>query len=243
MPQYKASIWFASQSEKWEHNRPKTTSDHSLSPRIISRGATRLYFWQPRYRVVIIYSSTIQWRLCRIILQVQLDYPKNSKVIITGQRNANGVWSIPLATLRPPILKLTPLSQENRTIKLDQTRQELAQYLSGVCFSLDPSTLMQSIRRKHMFTWPGLTTFLISKHLPKIIVTAKKHLYQIAKILQSTSSHQDNIVDEDIAQKQENDNKYAQDIICTIFDSKTLESKSYFDQTGCFPIRSSRGSL
>ena len=69
------------------------------------------------------------------------------------------------------------------------------------------------------------------------MATAKGHLGQEAKTLQSTSSCQDNNDNEDIAPKQEDDNLCTHDIMCAVIDSKILNSKSYLDQTGRFPVR------
>ena len=74
------------------------------------------------------------------------------------------------------------------------------------------------------------------------MATAKGHLDQEAKYLRSTSSHQDNNNDEYIAPKQEDENICTHDIICAVIDSKTLNSKSYSNQTGCFPVKSSSGN-
>ena len=67
--------------------------------------------------------------------------------------------------------------------------------------------------------------------------TAKGHLDQDTKKLRSTSSHRDVNEDEDIAPKQEDDSIYTHDIMCTVIDSKVLNSKIYLDQTGRFPVR------
>ena len=115
---------------------------------------------------------------------------KNNKVIITGLRNDNGLWSIPMGTPKLPIPKILPILQANGMIKLDQIEQELAQCISGICFSPASSTLMRAVREK-MTSWSGLTTSLIPKHLPKIVETTKGHLDQEANFLQSISSCQD----------------------------------------------------
>ena len=66
-------------------------------------------------------------------------------------------------------------------IQLDQTKQEFSQYISGVYFSPVTSTLLREIPRNYLCIWPGLTTTFISKHLPKIIATAKVHLDKEAR--------------------------------------------------------------
>ena len=72
--------------------------------------------------------------------------------------------------------------------------------------------------------------------MPKYLATAKGHLDQEAKILQSTK------VDKDIVPSQEPDNARTHDVLCAIFDSNELASKSYSEQTGKFPIKSTQGN-
>ena len=45
---------------------------------------------------------------------------------------------------------------------------------------------------------------------------------------------------EDIEPKQEGKNTYTGDIMCSIIDTIDITSKSYSDQTGNFPVKSSR---
>ena len=79
-----------------------------------------------------------------------------------------------------------PDSQANGTIRLRHTKAELAQYLVGASFSPSKSSLLRAIRRHHFTNWPGLTTNLINKYLPKTIATAKGHLDQEFKNLRLT---------------------------------------------------------
>ena len=94
-----------------------------------------------------------------------------------------------------------------------------------------------------MTTWPGLPVNLINTHFPKSMHTAKGYLDQEAKNLRSTKTTQESIDEkEDIEPTQELNNIKINDILCTITDSKELESKSYSDQTGCFPVKSTQGN-
>ena len=73
--------------------------------------------------------------------------------------------------------------------------------------------------------------------------TVKGHLDQEAKNLRSTRINQEEGDEkEDIEPPQEPDNIKTSDILCTVIDSKELKSKSYSDQTGCFPINSAQGN-
>ena len=103
---------------------------------------------------------------------------KNDQVIITGRRGDNGLWSIPL-TPAPPL-------QANGILRLDKTKQHLAMYHHASLGSPSPSTLLRAIRLGHLTTFPGLTTNLISKHLPQSLATTLGHQDQEAKNLRST---------------------------------------------------------
>lgn len=69
-------------------------------------------------------------------------------------------------------------SDANGIINLDQTKQDLAQYLSAARFSPVKSTLLCAICKKYIIAWPCFTTQLISKHLPKGVAMAMKILDQ-----------------------------------------------------------------
>jgi hypothetical protein len=85
---------------------------------------------------------------------------KNNEIIIKGNRMPNGLWSLPFASNTPP-------HRANSILRTDKPRQELAMYLHAALGSPAPSTLLRAIHRGHLTTIPGLTTNLISKHLPK----------------------------------------------------------------------------
>jgi hypothetical protein len=104
---------------------------------------------------------------------------KNNKIIIQGSRMPNGLWSLPFASN-------TTSHQANGILRTDKPKQELATYLHAALGSPAPSTLLRAIRRGHLTTIPGLTTNLISKHLPKSVATTLGHQDQEAKHLRST---------------------------------------------------------
>ena len=55
------------------------------------------------------------------------------------------------------------------------TKPDLAMYYHRAAFSLIPTTFISAINNGNFSTWPGLTSDLISKHLPKSTATAKGH--------------------------------------------------------------------
>ena len=88
---------------------------------------------------------------------------KHNTVLITGTRTPNGLWSIPL--------QVPPFHQANGILCLDSSREQLAIYHHTSLGSPAPSTLLRTILRGHLTTFPGLTMQLISKHPPNSIAT------------------------------------------------------------------------
>ena len=70
--------------------------------------------------------------------------------------------------------------------EIRRPKKDLAVFLHGCAFSPFPSTLLQAIRRRHFWSWPGLTESLNTKHLPKSSATSKGHLRMEQKNLNST---------------------------------------------------------
>jgi hypothetical protein len=104
---------------------------------------------------------------------------KDNEIVIKGNRMPNGSWSLPLLDSAP--------HQANGTLRADEPKQELAKHLHTALGSPAPSTLLVAIRSTHLTTFPGLTTNLISKHLPKSLATVLGHQDQEAKHLCSTT--------------------------------------------------------
>lgn len=77
--------------------------------------------------------------------------------------------------------------QANVILRKQTTKNNLATYLHACCLFPVISTFVSAIKKGHFNTWPGLTTHLITKHLKKSIHTAKGHLRQEFKNLQSTN--------------------------------------------------------
>ena len=169
---------------------------------------------------------------------------KDNKVIIEGRRTDNGLWSIPLAPSNPPSNIPPPANtahQASAIIRQDTTKKDLAQYYAASLFNPRPSTMRFAIRNNFLTTWPGLTIKLLSKHLPHSEASAKGHMDQEQKNLQSTSSPTTDLHDEELSPLQVSDNIKTDDMLCSM-EAMSSISKSYSDQTGKFPIKSSRGN-
>jgi hypothetical protein len=124
----------------------------------------------------------------------------------------------------------------NGAIQLERTKGELAQYYGATMFNAVNSTILRAIHRKHFSSWPGMTTKLMRKHLPPRLATTQGHLDQEFKNMRTTQVRS---ADEEITPGQEPDNIKTNDVMCSITTLKDV-AKEYSDQTGKFPITSSR---
>ena len=117
---------------------------------------------------------------CYVLLSAEsLCAIKNNKVILQGYRNPNdGLWDIPLPTSQgaPSPPHLVPPTRSSHKLAViipkKQTATELIRYLHAACFSPVSSTWLQAIKHNNFLTWPGLTSDLVSKHLPRSQATA-----------------------------------------------------------------------
>ena len=67
-----------------------------------------------------------------------------------------------------------------------QTHQDLVRYLHAACFSPVKSTWVKAISNNNFITWPGLTSQLVTKHLPPLEATVLGHQHKQRQNLQST---------------------------------------------------------
>ena len=66
----------------------------------------------------------------------------------------------------------------------------LIQYLHAALLSPAKSTLLKAINNNHFIGWPGLTSQNVAKFLTETPATAKGHLDQHKKNLQSTKGNE-----------------------------------------------------
>jgi hypothetical protein len=111
-----------------------------------------------------------------------------------------------------------------------------------MAFSPEPSTFLRAIQRGHFSSWPGLTASLVTKHLAKSLATSKGHLRMQQQNIQSTKITADLPIATslDVSPSREPNNIRTNAVFATVLASTDLR-KSYSDQTGRFPVQSSRG--
>ena len=71
-------------------------------------------------------------------------------------------------------------------IRKNETKHDLATFLTAACFNPVKSTLLRAIKNNHFTTWPGMDEKFMRKHLTPSISSAKGHLNQERQGLQST---------------------------------------------------------
>ena len=117
---------------------------------------------------------------------------KKGDVVLTGTRNSyDGLWDITI-TKNTGRSEIPPTTTEykkptaNVIIRADQTKTNLAEYLHKCAFSPTLSTLTKAISRGDLLTWPGVENLNFRKLIKNTLPTAKGHLDQERRNLQST---------------------------------------------------------
>jgi hypothetical protein len=117
-----------------------------------------------------------------------------------------------------------------------KTLQDLVVYLHRACFSPVTRTWTATIDAGYFATWPGLTSALVRKHLPKSIATAKGHLRQDRKNVRSTK------LTTSPTTTQPTDTDQTTRTHCAFVKTVPISGTVYSDQTGRFLTTSSRGT-
>jgi hypothetical protein len=157
-------------------------------------------------------------------------------------------------------------------IRKDETKHDLVKYLHAACFAPVQSTWIRAIKNNHFSTWPGLNVELIKKHLPTSVATVQGHVKRERQGLQSTTNrtppYKDNMQEiklkfEALKNKRKNNepledtlkrdmledafpispvpNIKCNEVAYAVIHPESM-SNAYFDMTGRFPHRSTRGN-
>ena len=113
----------------------------------------------------------------------------------------------------------------------------MVQYLHQCAFITVVHTWTKSIDAGYFSTWPGLTSKLVRKHLPKLIATAKGHLKQDQQNIRSTKP---SIATAPLVLPSQNAPPVRSHQV--FVDTVKLTGKVSTDQTGRFSVTSSRVS-
>jgi hypothetical protein len=163
-----------------------------------------------------------------------------------------GLWRFPLSRNSTAQELKTTIPQQSNSINHIQpqinsaydytTHPALVKFLHATAFSPVKLTWIQAIKKGFFHSWPGLTTQAINKHFPKSNATTKGHMDQTRQNIrtrQPRANKPDPTTEQDTVEpQQEPNNASTQQMFATI----TETGKIYTDQTGRFPVTSSRGN-
>jgi hypothetical protein len=160
----------------------------------------------------------------------QVTVTKNEECVMRGSRDPKSrLWRVDLKQ------KL-----ENHEIQCNHAHHNNNQkfsinYLHAACFSPVKSTWITAIKNGNFLSWPGLTDHAVEKHLSKSTATTKGHLNRQRQNARTTQIKTNN------ASSQESDIDHG--IKTQFVYAATIDAgKIYTDQTGRFPVISSKGN-
>ena len=168
---------------------------------------------------------------------------KNGTKVLQGTRNlTDGLWDV---TIPAPTL---PHPSVNAIIRKDKSKSELASYLHACAGSPPIDSFIRAKNNGNYVTWSGIDAINFKKHLDPTVETAKGHLSQERKNLQSTQ-HPVPIKQEHPAYVQDpteftpppdSPNVKSYECFATIVNRNSKSGKAFHDLTGQFPHSSSR---
>jgi hypothetical protein len=162
--------------------------------------------------------------------QEQVTVPKNRECVMYGSRDSRSrLWRV-------------DLKQRFETNRVqcyhthDNSNQKyLINYLHAACFSPVKSTWITAIKNGHFTSWPGLTEHAVENHLYKSTSTTKGHLNQQRQNARTTKVKNPKVIMKDPYLDQDIKTQYVY--------AATIEAgQIYTDQTGRFPVVSSKGN-
>ena len=126
-------------------------------------------------------------QLCQNNLKVTFDkeksaiYSQNGRPVLTGKFcPIQNLFLLPMGSSHSHKLPLQKLQQSANNVQIStlDSKQNLAIWYHRICFSPVVTTWIKTINAGFFFTWTGLTSKLITKHLPPSVNTALGYLYQ-----------------------------------------------------------------
>jgi hypothetical protein len=117
----------------------------------------------------------------------------------------------------------------------NNNQKDLINYLHGACFSPVKSTWIKAIKNGNFSSWPGLNEQNVEKYLSKSTATAKGHLNQQRQNARTTNIKDAETIDTEPDPDQGIKTQY-------IYAATIDAGQIYTDQTGRFPVVSSKGN-
>ena len=114
--------------------------------------------------------------------------------------------------------------------------KEVVRFLHAALGFTTKQTLLAAIRNNQLTSFPGLTTEAVSRHFPESDETQKGHMRQTRQGVRSTK-----VIDEDaVLNFRPTPGVKHNDVYLWVYDA--TKKSMYSDQTGRFPVVSSRGN-
>jgi hypothetical protein len=117
----------------------------------------------------------------------------------------------------------------------NSNQKDLINYLHAACFSPVKSTWITAIKNGNFTSWPGLTEQAVEKHLSKSTSTAKGHLNQQRQNASTTKVKNPKVI---VTEPELDHGIKTQFVYAATIDAGQI----YTDQTGRFPVVSSKGN-
>jgi hypothetical protein len=169
---------------------------------------------------------------CNVIFKrEQASVMKHGKCVMLGSRDPRSrLWRADLKKPKPAVQPACNHAHDT------STQKELINYLHAVFFSPVKSTWIAAIKNGNFTSWPGLTERAVERHLSKSSATVKGHLNQQRMNTRSTK-----IKEEENCGNTDTDLENGIKTNC-IYAATIYAGQIYTDQTGRFPVISSKGN-
>jgi hypothetical protein len=162
--------------------------------------------------------------------QEQVTVSKNGKCVIYGAQDPRS------RLCRIDLKQRFETNQVQCNHAHDNSNQkDLINYLHAACFSPVKSTWISAIKNGSFTSWPGLTEQDVEKHLSKSTSTTKGHLNQQRQNARTTKVKDTNVI---VTEPELDHGIKTQFVYAATIDAGQI----YTDQTGIFPVVSSRGN-
>ena len=151
-----------------------------------------------------------------------------------------GLYHTPMTPTVDPDPTPSNKTQTTNNVYSMRTKADLVQYLHQECWSPTPHTWYKAIKKGFFATLPGLTAQLVQKHLLSSKATVKGHMKLTRQHIRSTKTKPTETTA--MTALPASDETQANMVSLKTVDLIKPTSKVATDQTGRFPVKSSRGN-
>ena len=167
---------------------------------------------------------------------------QSAPTVVGTRTQPSGMYLVNLRNLSSASPSCTPTAPHINSVYSMHTKVDLVTYLHLCAWSPVVDTWCNAIDRGSFTTWPGLSSPLVRKHLPKSLPTAKGHLKLTRKNLRSTQPTADPVTPPTIMTTAPALPEPQLRTNLVVVKTIELTGKIATDQTGRFPVTSSKGS-